>query len=201
MTGVEPVAPATGRTLVVTNDFPPRTGGIQTFVGELARRRPPDSVVVLHLAAGRGAAEFDRTLPFPVVRHRASVMLPTPTVARHAIDLLASYELRLGALRCGRAARRARARGCGVPARQRLVALTHGHEAGWAGMPGGSPLLRRIGDGVDVVTYLGAYTRSRIAPALSPAAAARMAQLAPGVDAARVHARRSTGRRSGPGTG
>ena len=66
---------------------------------------------------------------------------------------------------------------------QRLVALTHGHEAGWAGMPGGSPLLRRIGDGVDVVTYLGEYTRSRIARALSPAAAARMAQLAPGVDA------------------
>ena len=37
-------------------------------------------------------------------------------------------------------------------------------------MPGGSPLLRRIGDGVDVVTYLGDYTRRRIAAALSPAA-------------------------------
>jgi phosphatidyl-myo-inositol dimannoside synthase len=181
MTGVAPTAPATGRTLVVTNDFPPRTGGIQTFVGELALRRPPDSVVV-YTSSWPGAAEFDRTLPFPVVRHRASVMLPTPTVARHAVDLLVSYDCDsvlfgaaapLGVL--GPRLRRAGA--------QRLVALTHGHEAGWAGIPGGSPLLRRIGDGVDVVTYLGAYTRSRIAPALSPAAAARMAQLAPGVDA------------------
>ena len=60
--------------------------------------------------------------------------------------------------------------------------LTHGHEAGWAGVPGGSALLRRIGDGVDVVTYLGGYTKARIAAALSPAAAARMAQLTPGVD-------------------
>jgi phosphatidylinositol alpha-1,6-mannosyltransferase len=174
-------APGTGRTLVVTNDFPPRTGGIQTFVGELAMRRPPDSVVV-YTSSWPGASEFDRTLPFPVVRHRASVMLPTPTVARHAVDLLVSYDCDsvlfgaaapLGVL--GPRLRRAGAR--------RLVALTHGHEAGWAGMPGGSPLLRRIGDGVDVVTYLGAYTRSRIAPALSPAAAGRMAQLAPGVDA------------------
>ncbi|HEY5033345.1 MAG TPA: glycosyltransferase family 4 protein, partial [Actinomycetes bacterium] len=63
-----------------------------------------------------------------------------------------------------------------------IVALTHGHEAGWAGIPGGSRLLHRIGDGVDVVTYLGDYTRARIAAALSPQAAARMAQLTPGVD-------------------
>jgi phosphatidyl-myo-inositol dimannoside synthase len=30
------------RTLVVTNDFPPRQGGIQTFVAALLARRPPD---------------------------------------------------------------------------------------------------------------------------------------------------------------
>ncbi len=169
------------RTLIVTNDFPPRTGGIQTFVGELARRRPPDSVVVF-TSAWPGARAFDRSLGFPVLRHRASVMLPTPTVARHAEELLDAYGCSsvlfgaaapLGIL--GPRLRRAGA--------QRLVALTHGHEAGWAGMPGGSPLLRRIGDGVDVVTYLGEYTRDRIARALSPAAAARMARLAPGVDA------------------
>ena len=65
----------------------------------------------------------------------------------------------------------------------RLVALTHGHEAGWAQLPGPRQVLRRIGDGVDVVTYLGEYTRSRIAAALSPAAAARMERLTPGVDA------------------
>jgi phosphatidylinositol alpha-1,6-mannosyltransferase len=173
-------AGTSGRTLIVTNDFPPRTGGIQTFVGELARRRPPGGVVV-YTSAWAGAREYDRSLDFPVVRHRASVMLPTPTVARHAEDLLVDYECTsvlfgaaapLGVL--GPRLRRAGA--------QRLVALTHGHEAGWAGMPGGSPLLRRIGDGVDVVTYLGEYTRARIARALSPAAAGRMARLAPGVD-------------------
>jgi phosphatidylinositol alpha-1,6-mannosyltransferase len=64
------------------------------------------------------------------------------------------------------------------------VALTHGHEAGWAALPGARGLLRRIGDSVDVVTYLGEYFRSRLARVLSPQAAARMVRLAPGVDVA-----------------
>jgi phosphatidylinositol alpha-1,6-mannosyltransferase len=64
----------------------------------------------------------------------------------------------------------------------RAVALTHGHEAGWAALPAARSLLRRIGDEVDVVTYLGEYFRVRLARALSPAAAARMVRLAPGVD-------------------
>jgi phosphatidylinositol alpha-1,6-mannosyltransferase len=70
---------------------------------------------------------------------------------------------------------------------QRLVATTHGHEAGWAQLPAARQLLRRIGDSVDTVTYLGEYTRSRIAPALTPAAAARMTQLPPGVDEKTFH--------------
>jgi phosphatidylinositol alpha-1,6-mannosyltransferase len=68
---------------------------------------------------------------------------------------------------------------------RRIVGLTHGHEAAWAGLPGARELLRRIADGLDVVTYLGEYTRRRIAAALSADAAARMAWLPPGVDEAR----------------
>jgi phosphatidyl-myo-inositol dimannoside synthase len=173
------------RTLFVTNDFPPRMGGIQTFVGELARRRPRGSVVVL-TSRWRGDVAYDADTDLHVERYRRSVLLPTPDVARLARDLLEQHgcdsvlfgaAAPLGLL--GPGLRRAGA--------ERLVALTHGHEAGWAGMPGGSPLLRRIGDGVDVVTYLGEYTRARIAAALSPVAAARMAQLTPGVDAAAFH--------------
>ena len=55
---------------------------------------------------------------------------------------------------------------------RRLVATTHGHEAGWAQLPGSRQLLRRIGEGTDTITYLGEYTRSRIAAALTPEAAA-----------------------------
>jgi phosphatidylinositol alpha-1,6-mannosyltransferase len=43
-------------------------------------------------------------------------------------------------------------------------------------------LIRRVGASVDVLTYLGEYTRSRIAGAVGPEAASRMVRLTPGVD-------------------
>jgi phosphatidylinositol alpha-1,6-mannosyltransferase len=58
--------------------------------------------------------------------------------------------------------------------------MTHGHEAGWAMLPGARQALRRIGDYCDVVTYLGEYFRERIAGPLGPQP--RLVQLTPGVD-------------------
>lgn len=169
------------RTLVVTNDFPPRPGGIQTFVHELVRRLDPADVVV-YASRWKGWEDFDREQPFEVVREDTSMLLPTPAVRRRAQDLVKAYDC--DSVLFGAAAPLAllapSLRSAGA---SRLVALTHGHEAGWAQLPGPRQLLRRIGDGVDVVTYLGEYTRSRIAGALSPAAADRMQQLTPGVDA------------------
>ena len=170
------------RVLIVTNDFPPRRGGIQSFVHALAARLPADAVCV-YAPAWDGAPRFDAQQSFPVVRHRTSLMLPVPAVARRAASVLAAYDCDtvlfgaaapLGLL--APALRRAGAR--------RVVALTHGHEAGWAALPVARSLLRRIGEEVDVMTYLGDYFRIRLADALTPQAAARMVRLAPGVDTA-----------------
>jgi len=46
------------RTLVVTNDLPPKPGGIQTFVHEVVRRQDPSSIVVLGPRED-GSAAFD----------------------------------------------------------------------------------------------------------------------------------------------
>lgn len=70
---------------------------------------------------------------------------------------------------------------------RRLVGMTHGHEAAWAQLPVSRRLLRRIGEGTDTITYLGEYTRSRIAGALTGEAAARMVRLPPGVDEKTFH--------------
>ena len=169
------------RLLVVTNDFPPRPGGIQTFVHELVSRLKPADVVV-YSSRSQGWEEFDRGQPFEVVREDTSVLLPTPGVRRRAAELLRSRGcdavLFGAAAPLGLLGPSLRAAGA-----SRIVALTHGHEAGWAQLPGARRMLRRIGDGVDVVTYLGEYTRRRIGGALSSAAAARMVRLTPGVDA------------------
>ena len=168
------------RTLIVTNDFPPRRGGIQSFVHALVTRLPAGTVTV-YAPAWKGAAEFDARQPFPVIRHPTSLMLPVPAVSRRAVAI--AREHGCDTVLFGAAA----PLGLITPALRkagvrRAVALTHGHEAGWAALPGARALLRRIGDEVDVVTYLGEYFRVRLARALSPEAASRMVRLAPGVD-------------------
>lgn len=180
------------RVLCVTNDFPPRAGGIQAFVHGVLVRQPADSVVV-YAPAWKGADAFDSEQPFPVVRHPRSLMLPEPSVLRRAREI-------------------ARAEGCdrvvfGAAAPLGLLAprlvssgvvtsvgITHGHEAAWAGTPGSRHALRRIGEGLTTMTYLGSYTRGRIASALSEPAASRMRQLVPGVDSDTFHpSRRAEG--------
>jgi phosphatidylinositol alpha-1,6-mannosyltransferase len=175
------------RTLVVTNDYPPRPGGIQEFVQAMVDGFTPSDVVV-YTSTWRGRAQecerYDHDHPYTTVRDRSSIMVPEPRVVRRAAEIARTEGCErvwfgaaapLGLM--GGALRKA-----GV---SRLVATSHGHEAGWAQLPGARGLLRRIGESVDVVTYLSEYQRQKIGRVLTPAAAARMAQLAPGVDVTR----------------
>jgi phosphatidyl-myo-inositol dimannoside synthase len=175
------------RTLVVTNDFPPRAGGIQAFVHGVLLHQDPETVVV-YAPAWKRAAQFDAEQPFPVIRHRTSLMLPEPTLLNRARQIAADYSctrvLFGAAAPLGLMAPRLRSQGMGP-----IVAMTHGHEAAWATTVGAKSVLRSIGDSVDTVTYLGEYTRRRIASALRPEAAARMRRLVPGVDADTFHPR------------
>jgi phosphatidyl-myo-inositol dimannoside synthase len=168
------------RTLVVTNDFPTRQGGIESFVYALADRLPADEVVV-YTAAMPGDRTFDALLPFTVVRDPTSMLLPTPAVARRTADVLRAEDcdavLFGAAAPLGLLADRLRQAGA-----RRVVGLTHGHETWWARVPAARHALRRIGTGCDVLTYVSEFCRRRIATALSDDVAARMVRLAPGVD-------------------
>jgi len=167
------------RTLLVTNDFPPRPGGIQQFVHNLAVRQPHGSIVVYASRWGEWAA-FDEEQPFPVVREDTTVLLPTRGVARRAAEIARDYDCDrvwfgaaapLGLLAGGLRER------AGI---RRAVALTHGHEVGWAALPGARSMLRRIARDVDVVTFLGEYFHTRLTRAIGDLTTLR--QLAPGVD-------------------
>ncbi|WP_448623938.1 glycosyltransferase family 4 protein [Geodermatophilus sp. URMC 64] len=166
------------KTLVVTNDFPPRQGGIQTFVAALLERRPPDSLVVL-ASRSPGWEAHDAALPYPVVRRPTSVLLPTRATARAAVALAREHGCDTAffgaAAPLGMLAPALRAAGV-----RRLVGATHGHETGWVALPGARQLMQRIAAGLDLVTYISAYTHGRLAPALADRVA--MAQLSPGVD-------------------
>ena len=173
-----------GRTLLVTNDFPPRPGGIQQFVHNLAVRQPAGSVVV-YSSTWRGAAAFDAEQPFEVVREDTGILLPTPAVARRAAELARAHDcdsvLFGAAAPLGLLAHGLR-RNAGI---ERAVGITHGHEIGWAALPGARGLLRRIARGNDVITFLGEYQRTRLDKALHGLTELR--RLAPGVDVDKFH--------------
>jgi phosphatidylinositol alpha-1,6-mannosyltransferase len=67
--------------LLVTNDFPPKIGGIQAYLYELWRRLPPDDFTVL-TTKYEGASDFDEQQSFRIVRSPLPVLLPTPMLAR-----------------------------------------------------------------------------------------------------------------------
>jgi phosphatidylinositol alpha-1,6-mannosyltransferase len=180
-------------TLVVTNDFGPRSGGIETFIlGLLAqasknqqrnfvvltsRQTPQDEVV-----------KFDQQMweenRIKVIRDSAKVLLPTQRLAKVATDLFIAHDCEnviFGASApLGLLAKSLRKAGA-----KHIVALTHGHEVWWARMPLFSAALRRIGAQADQMTYLGEFTRGAVANALLREDHSKLVHLPPGVDLTR----------------
>ena len=172
------------RVLLVTNDFPPRRGGIQSYlhelVGQLLHR--DDYSLTVYAPKWKGCEEFDREAAvtgYRVFRHPTTLMLPGPGVDDRMRRLISDNDIET--VWFGAAAPLAllapRARSAGA---RRVVASTHGHEVGWSMLPLARNALRRIGDDTDVVTYVSRYTRGRFASAFGPHAA--LEYVPPGVD-------------------
>jgi len=173
------------RVLLVTNDFPPRRGGIQSYLHELVGQllqSGGDYAMTVYAPKWKGCDEFDeaaRATGYEVVRHPTTLMLPGPGVDDRMRRLIADNDIET--VWFGAAAPLAllapRARGAGA---RRVIASTHGHEVGWSMLPVARNALRRIGDGTDVVTYVSRYTRGRFASAFGPNAS--LEYVPPGVD-------------------
>ena len=83
--------------LLVTNDFPPKVGGIQSYLWELWHRLAPERFAVL-TTPHPGAAGFDRAQPFRVERTRQRVLLPTPALAARVNHLIGETNASLAVL-------------------------------------------------------------------------------------------------------
>jgi len=179
--------------LFVTNDFGPRTGGIETFIIGLIERRAFASTIV-YTSSQENSQEYDdnwaRKYGVRVVRDRSKILLPTPRVARKISKLVKSESIKTVAF--GAAAPLGllsySMRRSGVV---RIVAITHGHEVWWAKVFPFNLLLRRIGTGVDSLTYLGLYTKQMISRALTQSAKSAMVKIAPGIDTEHFYPRNS----------
>ncbi len=166
------------RHLLVTNDFPPKIGGIQSYLWELWRRLPPEDVTVL-TSPYAGAADFDRAQPFRVERTREPVLLPSPVMVRRIRKLAREVDARVvvldPAVPLGLVGPR-----LGLP----YAAVLHGAEVTVPGrLPVTRPLLARVLRGASLLISAGGYpeAEARRAEARLPP----VVQVPPGVDTSR----------------
>jgi phosphatidyl-myo-inositol dimannoside synthase len=175
------------RVLLVTNDFPPRRGGIQSYLHELVGHLVGAGTheLTVYAPKWKGSDDFDdeaRESGYSVVRHPGTLMLPVPSVSTRMRRLIERNDIDTvwfgAAAPLALMAPLARDAGAG-----RVIASTHGHEVGWSMLPLARTALRRIGTGTDVVTYVSRYTRGRFASAFGAEAA--LEHVPPGVDVER----------------
>jgi phosphatidylinositol alpha-1,6-mannosyltransferase len=170
--------------LCITNDFGPRAGGIETFIIGLIERAPFGSFIVYTSSQGDTYAydqEWLLKYGVEVIRDKSKVLLPSLRVGRALRTLV--RERGVEKVLFGAAAPLGllshSLKGVGVT---RIVALTHGHEVWWAKLWPFTWAIKRIGNGVDVLTYLGEFTKRAISRPLSDRAISSMVRIAPGID-------------------
>ena len=170
--------------LLVTNDFGPRTGGIETFVIGLLERISGHEVIVFTSQQG-DTKDYDNNwlekFGVTVVRDKSKILLPTMRVTNAAKALVKDKKIEVvvfgAAAPLGLMAQSLRKSGV-----KKIIALTHGHEVWWAKIFPFSFAMKKIGSSVDHLTFLGDFTRSAIAKALDEKSANAMVKIAPGID-------------------
>jgi len=167
--------------LLVTNDYPPKVGGIQSYLWEYWRRLPPGRASVLTIDQA-GAEEFDVAAPHTIERVKARMLLPTrglvARVRQLADDRGASLVVLDPALPAGLV---------GPKLGLAYAVVLHGAEVTVAArLPVTSRLLRRVLAGADLVIAAGGYPADE-ARRLAGEDLPEVVIAPPGVDVRRFH--------------
>lgn len=171
------------RVLVVTNDFPPKVGGVNQYVADLMRRFPPGEVIIF-ASTWPGAEAFDAAFPQRVVRWPMRSMYPTAPVRHRIVELIEAERpdvILFGASAPLALMGRSLHRRTGVP----YAAFTHGVEI-WAGqVPVTRGLLAQVGRHATLLTAVSQWAVDELRGVVG--SGPRIELLPPGVDRDRFH--------------
>lgn len=168
--------------LLLTNDFGPRAGGIETFIIGLLERMPRGEVIV-YTSKQVGSESFDKkwldNFGVKVIRDPSKILLPTPRVIRAVRRVI--KQSKVEKIWFGAAAPLAiSARFLRAGNVKKIVALSHGHEVWWSKVFPFNFAMKEIARSVDVLTFLGDYTGSVIKRNFKDRA--KLVKIAPGID-------------------
>lgn len=169
-------------TLLITNDFGPRAGGIESFVIGLLERMPKSQVVVYTSVQGDTNsydADWFNSFGVKVIRDRSKILLPTPRVVRTLQSLIRQEGIENiwfgAAAPLGVSARWLKKAGA-----SNVVALTHGHEVWWARIWPFSWAISEIAKQSNHLTYLGEFTKAAMIKRVGDRN--KLVRVAPGID-------------------
>ena len=165
--------------MLVTADFPPKLGGIQSYLWELWRRLPPEDFAVITTAHPQ-AASFDDASGLEIKRIASSVMLPTPALIRFVNGVVRSRQASLVVLDP------ALPLGLIGPYLDVAYALVlHGAEVAVPGrLPGSRTLLSHVLRRSSAIIAAGSYPAAEARRAARGVLAPEVTIVAPGVDTA-----------------
>ena len=172
---------STRKILLITNDLGPRAGGIETFILGLLDQLDGDQIVI-YTASQKGSEEFDKELSAKtgviIFRDKNSILLPTPLVNRRVRAVMKAQRSQIiwfgAAMPLAWMAGLLKRSGA-----RRVVAITHGHEVWWAELPPFSWIFAHSTKSIDVLTYLGEFTKSAMSSRVS--SNCQLVQIAPGI--------------------
>jgi len=167
--------------LLVTNDFPPKVGGIQVYLWELWRRLDPATYAVLTASSHPDAAAFDAEQAargIRIERVPSRVLLPTPGLVRRiraaAERVGADLVVLDPAVPLGLVGPR-----LGIP----YAVLLHGAEVAIPGrLPGSRSALAHVVRGADLVVSAGGYPAAEARRAVRRRGMPPVVEVPPGVD-------------------
>ena len=169
------------RILLVTNDFGPRAGGIETFIIGLVERLKHHEIYVYTSAQADSQSYDEEWLAkygVRVIRDQSRILLPTPRVVLALRTLIKRESIEViwfgAAAPLGISARWLR-----ISSVRKIIALTHGHEVWWSKVPPFNLLMKEMGKSIDSFGYLGAFTASALSRVISPN---KLTRIAPGID-------------------
>jgi phosphatidylinositol alpha-1,6-mannosyltransferase len=185
------------RHLLVTNDFPPKVGGIQNYLWELWRRLDPDSFVVLTASSDPGAVAFDAEQAasgFRIERVPGSILFfPMPAALARIRQCAAEHDAGLvlldPALPLGLLGPR-----LGLP----YGVILHGAEVTVPGrLPGARSALARVLRGASLVVSAGSYPAAEgLRAAGGSLDAVPVVEIPPGVDTDAIEPMKAAERRA-----
>ncbi|MHB8670097.1 MAG: glycosyltransferase family 4 protein [Acidimicrobiales bacterium] len=166
--------------LLVTNDFPPKIGGIQSYLGELWSRLSPERAVVL-TTRSPGWQAFDEEQRYRIVRVRDPVLLPSGNLSRRVERLAAEVDAGLilfdPVLPVG---------WLGPRFTRPFGVILHGAETTVPGrLPGSRALLRRIIGDAALVVAAGEYPAAQARWIAGEGSGVTPLVIPPGVDGSR----------------